>query len=423
MIGRPFFSGKNCEATASMNDELRLTTQKLLDYCSNNDWAGYEPYDALNSPLFDKFPVLDRRFPRLLATQFLKRSPLNVRPLLRIPPTQNPKALGLFLSSMVRLQRAGIVSDTASTDHVFRRLVALRSPGEPQWCWGYNFPWQTRTALVPRWKPNLVCTTFAANSLLDLFVCHPHKQEYLEMAVSAVEFLLEDLYWESGDSICGFGYPMPNMRHHVHNANLLGAALFCRIYALTCEKKFLDPAVAATRYTVAQQHPDGSWFYGELPTQKWIDNFHTGFNLSALRCISLALQTTEFDEAIANGFRFYKKHFFREDGAVGYFHNNFYPIDTHCFAQSIITLLDLSYLDAGNHELAHRVFAWAREHMWDETEHFFYYRILRSCTIRTSYMRWTQAWMLLALSMLLDDSTSRTTNVPGEHEVIEVQTC
>jgi len=35
-------------------------------------------------------------------------------------------------------------------------------------------------------------------------------------------------------------------------------------------------------------------------------------------------------------------------------------------------------------------------HMWDERG-FFYYRCLRLATIRTSYMRWTQAWMLLAL--------------------------
>ena len=35
-------------------------------------------------------------------------------------------------------------------------------------------------------------------------------------------------------------------------------------------------------------------------------------------------------------------------------------------------------------------------HMWDERG-FFYYRVLRGLTIRTPYMRWSQAWMLLAL--------------------------
>jgi hypothetical protein len=40
------------------------------------------------------------------------------------------------------------------------------------------------------------------------------------------------------------------------------------------------------------------------------------------------------------------------------------------------------------------------EHMWDQRG-FFYYRVLRACTIRTSYMRWSQAWMLLAMATLL----------------------
>jgi hypothetical protein len=44
--------------------------------------------------------------------------------------------------------------------------------------------------------------------------------------------------------------------------------------------------------------------------------------------------------------------------------------------------------------------------MWDEKRGYFYYRILRTGTIRTSYMRWTQAWMFLALSVLLADSAS-----------------
>ena len=44
--------------------------------------------------------------------------------------------------------------------------------------------------------------------------------------------------------------------------------------------------------------------------------------------------------------------------------------------------------------------------MWDERG-FFYYRVLRFGTIRTSYMRWSQAWMLLALATLLADERPR----------------
>ncbi len=403
-----------------MDNDAKSITLKLLDYCRTNDWAGYEPYDVLNSGLMAALPMLDSRLPRLVLTQFLKRSPINVRSALRIPKTQNPKALGLFLSGLTNLTRAGMSVGDEAVPQLIERLKALRSQNTPYWCWGYNFPWQTRTVLVPRWAPNLVCTTFAASGLLDVFELN-RDETLLNIAASAAEYILNELYWTSGE-VCGFGYPLPAVRNQVHNANLLAAALFCRIYALTGDEKFLAPAIRAARYTVAQQYPDGRWDYGQGSTQKWVDNFHTGFNLSALRSIGRVLETTEFEEPVARGFRFYRDHFFREDGAVRYYHDRTYPIDTHCAAQSIITLLDLSDLHPENAGLAQAVFEWTRNHMWDKKRNCFYYRILRSCTIRTSYMRWTQAWMFLALSMLVRSSASPA--IQSDRPVLaEVQAC
>jgi len=393
-----------------MSTDTRSMTLKLLEYCKANDWAGYEPYDVLNSRIFSALPVLNSRLPRLALTQFLKRSPINVRSLLLVPKTQNPKALGLFLSSFANLYRAGVLTDQGEIHMMVERLVALRTPSVSYWCWGYNFPWQTRKDLVPRWTPNLVCTTFAANGLLDVFE-QCEDERYLNMAVSAAEYLLNDLYWTSGSSVCGFGYPLPEVHNQVHNANFLASSLFCRIYKHTGQKRFLVPALKVIRYTVAQQHSDGGWDYGEGSAQKWIDNFHTGFNLSALRSIGRTLETIEFEEAVSRGFQFYRSHFFRKDGAVGYYYDRFYPIDTHCVAQSVITLLDLNDLDPNNARLAQSVLDWAAKRMWDDKRGYFYYRILRFCTIRTSYMRWTQAWMLLALSMLLVESTSRSSEM------------
>lgn len=393
--------------------EAETTLFKLLEYCRSNDWAGYEPYDVLNSKLFSALPFLDSKLPRLVLTQLLKRSPINVRSVLGVPKTQNPKALGLFLSSFVKLSNAGIAGHVAENEHSIDRmvehLVALRSPNTPYWCWGYNFPWQTRALLVPRWQPNLVCTSFAACGLLDAYE-QRHDERLLGMAVSAAEYILNELYWTDGNSVFGFSYPLPSHRPTVHNANFLAAALFCRIYKHTGEEKFVEPAFKAARYSAAQQNANGGWDYGEGAKQKWIDNFHTGFNLGALRTISQCLEINEFDSAIRRGFDFYRAHFFREDGAVRYFHNNTYPIDTHCVAQSIITLLEFKDLDPGNVPLAHSVFRWAMDHMWDDRG-FFYYRILRTCTIKTSYMRWTQAWMFFALSMLVSESAEQKPEV------------
>jgi len=400
-----------------MHNDMKSTLQTFLSYCQSNDWAGYEPYDALNSPIFTALPFLDRKLPRLALTQALKRSPINYRRLLRIPMTQNPKALGLFLSAFVKLADAGMEMDRDYVQIMVDRLVALRSSGVPYWCWGYNFPWQTRTVLVPRWAPNLVCTSFAASGLLDAYD-QRHEKRYLDMAASAADYILKELYWTNGDSVAGFAYPLPSVKNQVHNANLLAAALFCRVYSQTGEARFLEPALRAARYCAMQQRSDGSWFYGEASTQRWIDNFHTGFNLSALRMIGLYTGSTEFESSLRRGVDFYRKHFFLPDGAVRYFHDQTYPIDTHCIAQAIITLIDLKDLDPSNVPLARSVFDWAMNRMWDDRG-FFYYRILRSCTIRTSYMRWTQAWMFLAMARLFSDSVAGRREKQGSTAIPE----
>ena len=382
--------------------EAQAAALKLLAYCRANNWAGYDPYDALNSSVFTALPFLNSRLPRLVLTQAAKRSPINIRRLARVPKTQNPKALALFLTAALTLPGLDTNSRKNIVDQLTERLIALRSHETPYWCWGYSFPWQTRSKLVPSGAPNLVCTSFVASALLDAYE-QRQDSRYLSMAASAAEYLKNELYWTDGDAVAGFCYPLASLRPQVHNANLLGAALLCRVAQHTGEQTFLGSALRVTRHSAEKQNEDGSWFYGESPTARWIDNFHTGYNLCALRSIGRSAATTEFEDCLQRGFTFYRAHFFREDGAVRYFHNRTYPVDIHSVAQSIITLMALRDLHPENVQLAHSVLRWAMSHMWDDRG-FFYYRVLRLCTIRTSYMRWSQAWMLLALATFLSES-------------------
>jgi hypothetical protein len=389
-------------------DRIRETVFKLLDYCKKNDWAGYDPYDATNSEFFRIMPLLDRRFPRLVLTQLLKRSPVNFRWLLMVPKTQNPKGLALFLMAFLKLRKLGLLESDDLIQLMIQKLIDLRSPTNPinptnpsnhYFCWGYSFPWQTRTIVVPRFAPNLVCTTFVANALLDAYEVGG-ESSCLDMATSAAEYILNELYWTEGESKASYSYPVPSSRGRVHNANFLGAALLCRVYKHCGGQKFLDSALKVARYSASQEQDDGSWHYGEHPTQRWIDNFHTSYNLCALKSIGRDAGTSEFQSNIQRGFEFYRNHFFREDGAPKYFHDRTYPIDIHSVAQSIITLTAFKELDENSLGLAQTVFRWTMENMWDE-QGFFYYRVLSLLKVKISYMRWSQAWMLLALSTLL----------------------
>jgi hypothetical protein len=402
-------------------NHLEAQTLKLLAYCQANDWAGYDPYDAVNSRVFALVPFLNSRLPRLVLTQALKRSPINIRWLLLVPKTQNPKAIALFLSAFLKLSRIGVPKSGDLVEIMIERLIALRSRGVPYWCWGYSFPWQTRSIVVPTGAPNLVCTTFVGNALLDAYE-QRHDARCLSMAASTADYILDELYWTDGKSIAGFSYPLPHLRNQVPNANFLAAAFLFRVHKHTGERKFVAPALRVARYAAAKQHADGSWDYGESLSQRWIDNFHTGYNLCALQTIGRYADTTEFESCLRPGFDFYRAHFFREDGAPRYFHDRTYPVDIHCVAQSIITLLALKNLDRSNIELARSVFQWAMNHMWDQRG-FFYYRVLHFCTIRTSYMRWAQAWMLLAMSTLLCESVEPAGDAETQKSAALVEAC
>lgn len=406
-------------ASFASKSEIKSVFFKLLAYCRAEGWAGYDPYDALTSQLLTKIPILDSRLPRLALTQLLKRSPTNVRHLAQIPKVQNSKGMALFLSALLRKSSEDLSDRDNLIQYMVTRLSDLRSEGVAYDCWGYSFPWQTRNMLVPQGSPNVVCTTFVASSLIDAYE-QTGERRCLEMAVSAAEYILNDLYWSDGEA-AGFSYPMPKVKSHTYNASLLAAALLCRVARLTNDEKFVEAATRTARYAVSKQREDGSWFYGDSPESRWIDNFHTGYNLGALRSIGNSLETEEFEASIRRGFRFYRANFFRKDAAPKYFHNQAYPLDIHCVAQSILTLIEFKDLDSTNIALAHSVFKWAVSHMWDERG-FFYYRVLRFIKVRTPYMRWSQAWMLLALVSLMGESDGGMESLSKPHKnLVEAQ--
>lgn len=108
-------------------DAIREITIKLWRYCEQNDFAGYDPYDALNSRLLKIIPGANTRFFRLALTQSLKRLPVNLRPLLLIPKTQNPKALAIFLKAALKLKAAGVIDTTEKITYLINRIAGLRS--------------------------------------------------------------------------------------------------------------------------------------------------------------------------------------------------------------------------------------------------------------------------------------------------------
>ena len=182
----------------------------------------------------------------------------------------------------------------------------------------------------------------------------------------------------------------------MYNASILGARLLAQAYYYTNNKEYFESSTQAVNYVISNQNFDGSWVYGELKIQKWIDSFHTGF---ILECISDYMKFTndnKFIDQLDKGMEYYLKNFFKENGAPKYYNNSLYPIDIHSPAQLITTLYKTNYFGK-NKNLANKVVVWTIKNMQHKNG-YFYYQKNRFFTSKIPYMRWSQAWMFYALS-------------------------
>jgi rhamnogalacturonyl hydrolase YesR len=153
------------------------------------------------------------------------------------------------------------------------------------------------------------------------------------------------------------------------------------------------------------QSQDGSWVYGLLPVQSWVDSFHTGYNLDGLIAYEAMTGDKSFHDYIEKGFDFYIKNFFEEDGCPKYYHNQKYPIDIHCPGQLFVTLHRLHKYEE-HKDLAKKVLQWTIDNMQDK-KGYFYYQLKKGISSKISYMRWSNAFMFNALSYYILSENAR----------------
>ncbi len=362
-----------------------------------HDYRGYDPHDGLKSPLLAALTGRSRVL-GMAALQLVKRSPVNVRPVLGIRPAHNAKGMALFLSAYLHLYAASGKPQYRERATWFAHWLAKHViPGYAGACWGYEFPWANRHFYAPRFTPNVVTTAFVGEALLGFYEL-TGESHWLELVRSACDFIAGSLNRISAAGNFAFSYT-PLDRFCIHNANMLAAALLARVGALTREAVYADLAERSMRYSLARQQADGSWPYGEEWYNRWVDSFHTGYSLVALRQFIATRADHLGREALQRGCAFYWRQFFTDDGRVRYYPNKDYPLDSHAFAHALIALQELREEIPDAAELLEKVVPRALALFWSP-EGFFYYRRHRFFTDKRPFMRWVQAWMFLALARL-----------------------
>jgi polysaccharide biosynthesis protein VpsJ len=382
--------------TKSLAAEVDAIASGLLRNCQIDDYAGYDPFDALNSGLFECLGGNAWSFGRVVWLQLHKRSPVNFRPLVAVPKRRNPKGIALIILGLLeRSKHLNDASDLAEAVELGKWLLT-QSVSAQTWrhrAWGYHFDWAARAFYVPRGKPNAITTCYVARALYALGAA-TGDDAFVDAAIDS-GFFLDSLY--TNDAGVEYYAYIPGETAFVHNASLWSAALVAETACRTGNDDMRDRALRVARQSVSMQQRDGAWAYGTRGHHGFIDGFHTGYNLEALTLLQRTTETTEFADAIERGLAYYRQHFFMPDGTVKYYHDRIWPLDTHSVAQAIITLLKVSGTE-NDRSLAERVVTRAKTSLYLPAEERFVYQKGRWMTNRINYLRWTQAWAFYALS-------------------------
>jgi len=375
----------NPKTTAEIANDLLLDSKSKY-------FAGFDPFDSLNSQFFKFFPKLKTGIFGLVWIQLNKRSIYNFRNLLGVPPTRNPKGIGLFI--------LGLLEDYERTQDNYYLEEAIKlgdwllgqQSDTTVWehaCWGYHFDWNARAFFVPKGKPNVITTIYVAQALFALSE-KTDENKFREPALDAANFIVKTLYCEH-DGRKFFAY-IPGETAFVHNASLWGAAWVGFVANITSNETYKELALNVARQSVSEQAEDGSWVYGARHHHQFIDGFHTGYNLEALHVLRKALNISEFDDAIEKGLKYYKIHLFELNGTAKYYHNNPYPLDMHCVSQAIFTLLRVGG-SPSDLQFAEKIINRAIETLYMPNKKRFVYQKHKNFTNKINYVRWTQAWV------------------------------
>lgn len=376
--------------------DTRLVTDRCetaLAWARESDYAGWDPYDGLNSPML---PDSNWLF-RLCTLHAVGKIPINLRPLVGIGKERNPKGIALFaLASLDLHEVTGDDAHLARATELLDWLLRNTSPASEEPSWGYNFDWQNgREFFLPAYHPSIVVSVFCGRAFLRYYEL-TGSERALDVASAVCRFVRCEISQERVEGHRVYAYT-PYDSFVVVNVNALAAGFFAEVAAHTDDASLGRRADDLMEFVCDQQVEGGAWYYAVPPERSHIshDNFHTGFVIESLDRYMAARPPAEgVAEAYDRGLAFYRDALFEADGAPRFEHDTPYPRDVHAAAQAIVTFVRPR---AEGTALAGRVLDWTLSNLYDP-QGYFYRRRGRLLTDRTPYIRWSQGWMCFALA-------------------------
>lgn len=377
---------------------IEQSIKKLEKWLEDNDYKGFDPADGLTSylrPLTFGHIFLER-----VLLQIVWKSPINFRPMLGIKPLRTNIAMGYFAWGYLTMLKA--TGNTAYKDKAgmcLDWLMEHKAPGFKEYSWGKVFDFVSRGGRQPKFEPITIWTSLIGHAFMDAYEIIG-DEKYLKVADSVCKWITSIPRNQTGSGACINYVPFGKGDCVIHNQSMMAASMLARGARHTSNNEYLNVAKEAIKYTCTRQEPDGSWWYGDHPMWHWIDSFHTGYNLDALKCYIENTGDKTFEDKMIKGFEFFENNFFESDGKPKYYHNHLYAVDSQCAAQAIETFVNFADVDGTSLDNAIKVALWTIKNMQDKGGHF-YYRQYPYITTKVPMIHWAQGTTFRALALLL----------------------
>jgi hypothetical protein len=397
---------------------VKRSVEALDRWVLRNGWTGYDPYDAKGIRLFmwalalKKSGPWSRLFRRLILGPLIVGEtlcPRLFRKAFRVRPAINAKGMSLFAKAYLQLYEAtGIQEYLERARACLKWLDQNKAAGYGVACWGYPFEWQSGV-VVPAGTPASVVTAAGCDAYWTAWKMLKDRA-YLKVCGQCCEFFLKHLNVDEidSDTICFSYTPIDNF--HVHNTNLLVAELLIRVGTELGNDEWVRMGLRAGNYALREQNEDGSLFYwGRVQNHmnpNRVDHYHTGFEIRCLYGIWKVTGREEYRRAAERYYAFYRTRLIEHGGdwaAPRMYPHSRYPVNIHSCAEAVLLSATLAAEYPEARLLLERLVRWVIENMQVRDGHFIYMR-RKMCGIEwrstIPYIRWGQAWMLLALSQV-----------------------
>lgn len=380
---------------------------RIIKFNISNNFEGYDKFDGSNNYFSLKlFP--HNKWITFFFQQLVKESPIDLRPVLGIKKTQNVKGNALFISSLIRFYN--LTNNKLYLDEAKKLLkiqIGYSSKEFKTLAWGHNFVWQGLRFRLPRNYPNITNTIFTAEAIMDLYEITKDNKllEYLESIKDSILNIFPVVY-NQNDSLAISYFPFKSYPVCI-NIQAFTSAFLAKYYSIINDSGIKEFSKKLMNFVVYSMNKDYSWYYS-YPQKNFYfkkdlpDNYHTAFILVSLLDYYKALKDDTIMEIFNKALDYYEKNLFGDDGSPKWKTGSAYPQDIHSSASAILAFSRASEIQRSNLNMAEKILSWTSKKMYNSRKNYFIYRRGRIMNSNYRLVRWSDAWMCLALSEYLN---------------------